>query len=548
VNERPTQQRPSPQDLLSKVSRYEALFELTRAINAAVDIESAAQILAQRLKFITDVFAWRYFCVDEEAGRTSGAEPLTIVVDGFRGSANVSRTTPAALSAFEAEILREYKTRMLCGDQMRGAIEQLPLSFKRDDIEQISVNTVVEDSKTRALFLFGRRRQPFTELDLKCLTMVCGFFHRKVHMLWEQQKLRDLELAYLQQEVMLRQSEKLATLGRLSAGMAHELNNPAAVARQGAEQLRSTIARLERAQFALGGANLSDEQRRTVAELEREAELRVKTPSQLDPITRGDLEEQVENWLEAHDVTDPWEHASTLVAMGLCAAELGTLTSQFERSQTPLVIDYFGSKFTAYTLLEEIGHGTERIATIVRALKGYSFMDQAPVQMIDVRDGIKDTLVMLSGKLKQNVKINLALAEDLPRIEAYGSELNQVWTNLIDNAIDAMEGRGSLTIRAYVADAGIVIEFEDDGPGIPIEAQPKIFDPFFTTKAPGKGTGLGLNISHGIIVEKHGGQLSVESTPGNTRFTVQLPLTARPAPGSSPDTEAPSNDSEHSPQ
>ena len=159
---------------------------------------------------------------------------------------------------------------------MNDALEHLPDHFQRDDLEQIAVNTLVEDGRTQALFLFCKRRQPFTDLDIKCLSMVCNFFHRKVHMLWEQQKLRDLEQAYLEQEVMLRQNEKLATLGKLSAGMAHELNNPAAAARQGAEQLKTSIGRLEQARFSLGAAGLSSEQHDHITELEREAERRAK--------------------------------------------------------------------------------------------------------------------------------------------------------------------------------------------------------------------------------------------------------------------------------
>jgi signal transduction histidine kinase len=349
--------------------------------------------------------------------------------------------------------------------------------------------------------------------------MVCGFFHRKVHTLWEQQKLRDLEQAYLRQEVTLRQTERLATLGRLSAGMAHELNNPTAIARQGAEQLRSSIARLERAQFALGAAGLSSEQHELISELEKEAEARAKKPSSLDPVARSDLEQEVEDWLDNNGIEDPWEHASTLVSMGLCSAELEDLTKSFDPKVAPVVIDYFGSQFTAYTLLEEIGHGATRIAEIVKALKGYSYMDQAPVQSVDVREGLNDTLVMLSSKLREGIKVNLDYAEDLPRIQGYGSELNQVWTNLIDNAVSAMDGQGALELRTYQDDGWVVVEVADNGPGIPSEAQGKVFDPFYTTKAPGEGTGLGLNISHGIVTEKHRGQISVESTPGATRFT-----------------------------
>jgi hypothetical protein len=213
---------PDPQsatkDLLSKMSRYEALLELTGVINAAGDIEAVGTEMARRLKYIVDVYSWRYVCFDGDPEDTENPEPITIVVDGNRGRAEVMRTNPAALSSFELDLWHDRRTNMLCGESMNDALEHLPEHFRKGDLEQISVNALVENGKTQALYLFCKRRQPFTELDIKCLSMVCSFFHRKIHMLWEQQKLRELELAYLQQEVMLRQSERLATLGRLSAG------------------------------------------------------------------------------------------------------------------------------------------------------------------------------------------------------------------------------------------------------------------------------------------------------------------------------------------
>jgi len=513
------------------VSRYEALFELAGVINRSVDIESVGETLARRLKYIADVHSWRYVCLDGDPQEADGSDPAAIVVDGHQGRAQVLRATATALSRIELELWSSRKTCILSGDAMRSALEQIPRHLAKADLEQISVNTLVDDGKTRALFLFCKRRRPFTELDLKCLAMVCAFFHSKIHVLWEQRKLRKLELAYLEQDIALRQSEKLATLGRLSAGMAHELNNPAAAARQGAEHLKSSIARLEQARFALGAAGLSSEQHELIARLEEEAEEREKKPVSLDPLSRSDLEQEVEDWLERIGVHDPWEHASTLVTVGFCAAELEGLTKSFDSIATPVVVDYLSSKVAAHTLLREIGQGTRRIVEIVRALKGYSFMDRAPIQSVDVREGLNDTLTMLSSRLREGIKLELDLAGDLPEIQGYGSELNQVWTNIIDNAISAMAGKGRLQIHAHGEDGGVVVEITDSGPGIAAEAQGKVFDPFFTTKAPGEGAGLGLNVSHGIVVEKHGGEISVDSRPGATRFTVKLPIGGPTADG-----------------
>jgi signal transduction histidine kinase len=164
------------------------------------------------------------------------------------------------------------------------------------------------------------------------------------------------------------------------------------------------------------------------------------------------------------------------------------------------------------------------MSEIVKAVKTYSYLDQAPIQEVDVRETLENTLVLLRPKLKSSVSIRRDYADDVPRIEAYGSELNQVWTNIIDNAIDAIKSQGELTLHTYAEDSDVVVEITDNGPGIPSELQPRIFEPFFTTKAPGVGTGLGLHIAYNIVVHKHHGQIQVSSIPGETRFRVVLPV------------------------
>ena len=194
-----------------------------------------------------------------------------------------------------------------------------------------------------------------------------------------------------------------------------------------------------------------------------------------------------------------------------------------------IVVEWLSLEFVIFSLVLEIGIGTSRIVDLVKALKNYTYMDQAPVQSVDVRDGLENTLIILHNKLKRGVTVLREYAEDLPVIEAYASELNQVWTNIIDNAIDAMNGEGKLIVRTRREDPWVVVEIEDNGPGIPEQNLSKIFDPFFTTKVTGEGTGLGLNISRNLIVQKHQGQISVKSQPGRTCFAVRLPLDFGPA-------------------
>jgi PAS domain S-box-containing protein len=332
-----------------------------------------------------------------------------------------------------------------------------------------------------------------------------------------------LEQEVAERTTALVQSEKLATLGRLSAGMAHELNNPAAAAQRGSVLLREAIGRTCSGFVDLARAGLGNADASKLADLVNRGADRAREPDTLDPVARGDLEEQVETWLAEHGLGEAWELAGPLASLGLDRAGLDRLAGTFSPSQLPPLLAVLSQSYTAYALLEQIGHGSQRISEIVTALKDYSFMDRAPVQDLDVHDGLDNTLVMLQAKLKRGVEVDRDYDRDLPHLEALGSELNQVWTNLIDNAVDAMDGKGHLVIRTRPEEGGVVVEIEDDGPGIPAEVLDKVFDPFFTTKGPGHGTGLGLNISFNII-RGSGGQLDVTSQPGRTVFRVRLPL------------------------
>jgi signal transduction histidine kinase len=340
----------------------------------------------------------------------------------------------------------------------------------------------------------------------------------------DRRRLRELEVAYLNREMLLRQSQRLASLGTLAAGIAHELNNPAAATRRAAEQLRDAFASLEKAHIQLDAASLTPRGREMLQSLEWQARERASSQSDFDALTRADCEAAVEEWLAERGVADPWELAPPLVGLGFDPSSLTQLASVFQGETLNAALAWIASLFPVYSLLSEIGHGSSRISEIVGALKSYSYLGQAPVQAVNLHEGIDNTLVILRNKLKVGVTVHRDYGADVPLVPGYGSELNQVWTNLLDNAADALGGKGQITIRTRRQGAWAVVEIEDDGPGIPEENLPRIFDPFFTTKEPGKGTGLGLSTSYGIVTEKHKGEIRVESRPGCTRFTVKLPI------------------------
>jgi PAS domain S-box-containing protein len=325
--------------------------------------------------------------------------------------------------------------------------------------------------------------------------------------------------------------EKMASLGKLSAGMAHELNNPAAAAQRGSAQLQEVFRQLRDAYRKIAELNLEGRQLDRVMGFGQLAGERAKPAGEMSALSRSDKESEMEDWLEEEGIEPAWQLAATLVDLGYGQAEIRALAGEFTQHQLPIVIAWLSYTHTIYSLLSEISLGTGRIAELVKALKTYTYMDQAPVQTVDVHEGLDNTLIILKNKLKAGITIRREYATNLPAVQAYGSELNQVWTNIIDNAIDAMEGQGILVLRTRKEEPWIVVEIEDNGPGIPEENQSKVFDPFFTTKPPGEGTGLGLNISHNLIVQKHQGQMTVSSKPGKTCFTVRLPiLSARQSP------------------
>jgi signal transduction histidine kinase len=323
-------------------------------------------------------------------------------------------------------------------------------------------------------------------------------------------------------EAMLRQSEKMAALGTLSAGLAHELNNPAAALKRSASQMHDSLAELQRLAARLASLALSPEAAEVVNSLRRDLPRRASEPVKLEP--RGDLEGEVASWMEEQAVEEGWELAAPLVSLGWKAAELQEMASSFTPEQQPVFLRWVATASTVYTLIDEVGEGAERISELVKAVKSYSYLDQGPVQVIDIHEGLESTLVILRHKWKYGVSVVKDYAPDLPRIEAFASVLNQVWTNLIDNAIDAMNGNGELRIRTFAQGADVIVEITDNGPGIPAELRDRIFEAFFTTKPLGDGTGLGLYITYNAVIHQHHGQIAVESEPGQTTFRVSLPV------------------------
>ena len=317
------------------------------------------------------------------------------------------------------------------------------------------------------------------------------------------------------------QRDRLASLGKLSAGLAHELNNPASAAKRAAGQLRDALKRIKNASHELGRRDLTPTQKAEIESLEASVVKQDEIPP--DALTVSDLEGQIDSLLRSHGQNDLWQLAADLAHRNVKPAALESLFATLEAQTARAALVRIAAWIEVVSLLSEIENGTSRISDLVRAIKEYTYMDQTPQQNVDIAKSLETTLTIMNHKLKHGVTVKREYGSVPLLVNSFGSELNQVWTNLIDNAISAMNGRGELRLRTYREDDCVVVEIADNGKGIPADVKPHIFEPFFTTKGVGEGTGLGLDTVM-RIVKKHRGNVEVFSKPGDTKFQVWLPV------------------------
>jgi signal transduction histidine kinase len=324
---------------------------------------------------------------------------------------------------------------------------------------------------------------------------------------------------------MEQQRDRLASLGKLSAGLAHELNNPASGAKRATSQLREVLKKIRDASHELGRRDLTPPQKSEIEKLEASFIQHNEVP--LDPLRLSDLEGQIDSLLRSHGQNDLWQLAADLARKNIRPEALESLFSTLDADTARAALVRIAASVEVASLLNQIENSTSRISDLVRAIKEYTYMDQTPVQNVDVVKSLETTLTILNHKLKRGVVVQRDYQRVPLLVNSFGSELNQVWTNIIDNAIDAMGGKGELRVRTYRDDNCVVVEIGDNGPGISPDVRPHIFEPFFTTKRVGEGTGLGLDTAL-RVVKKHRGNIEVSSKPGDTRFQVWLPLAEEP--------------------
>jgi signal transduction histidine kinase len=322
--------------------------------------------------------------------------------------------------------------------------------------------------------------------------------------------------------------ERLDALGTVTAGLTHELNNPATAAVRAAATLNERLEGLWDELAALARGKLAAGQLAALVDLVRQAIGHSSELPPLSPLQVSDREDELGGWLEEHGVADAWDLAPPLVAAGVDPDRLEQVAAGVPAELLPRAVGVLAAACEADSLLDEVVEATGRITNLIGAAKQYTQMDRSPLQHLDVHDGLESTLTVLRHRLGEGIQVVRDYDRSLPKLPAYEGELNQVWTNLINNAVDAMDGRGALAVRTRLDGDRVLVEIGDSGRGIPEAVAAHIFEPFYTTKPVGKGTGLGLDVCWRIVVQRHGGDLKFTSTPGDTRFQVLLPTSGPP--------------------
>jgi signal transduction histidine kinase len=392
----------------------------------------------------------------------------------------------------------------------RGVYGGATQAYVRDENEQTYRNSMRAITDVE---LFVLSAAEFGELVRK-------WFPMAIHL------LEGLYFGLQSQQAITGQREYIYALGQLTARLAHDLNNPTAAAMRAAASLRSHVGAMRGKLATLASGDLDLDSLATLVELQRNVIASRAAAPQLSPREESEREDEIGEWLDDKGVAEGWEIAPIFAEGGIDTSCLADIERTVPPALLSSAVHWMANTVETEQVMDEIDHALVRISALVDAARQYTQMDRAPQQEVDVRDLLKSTLVMMSGKIPPGVRVVKEHAPDLPKILAYGAELNQVWTNLIQNALDAMGDTGTLTIRTSHDDEHVVVEIGDTGSGIPADIQRRIFEPFFTTKSVNEGTGLGLDISWRVVVNQHHGDISVTSVPGDTRFVVRLPIAA----------------------
>jgi signal transduction histidine kinase len=447
----------------------------------------------------------RWLC---ERGRVSLIDPGPVFAEG----------TPATCFYLLLEGTIAMSRRVGTDDievnrtSQRGVYAGAFTAYMGDRVNQIYMNSVKAIEPSRFFVLDA---DTFAE-------MMNDWFPMAVHL------LEGVFFGTKNTQQAIGQRERLLALGSLSAGLTHELNNPAAAAVRATAALRERVAGMRHKLGMIASGKWDKTTLVTLIRLQEEAAEKVPKAQALSPLEASDREDAIADWLEGHGCHDGWQLAPTFVAAGLDTEWLDHVEAAVDDPDTlGSALRWLNYTVETELLMNEIEDSTTRVSTLVGAAKQYSQLDRAPYQVIDVHELLDSTLLMLSGKFPPGITVVKDYDRSLPRIPAYAGELNQVWTNLIDNAVSAMGSSGTLTVRTGLDREFVFVEFGDTGPGVPAEIRERIFEPFFTTKPVGEGTGLGLDITWRIVVNKHHGDIVLESVPGDTRFRVRLPVTPR---------------------